>query len=48
MDTKKVEWEDATANIRMTYLDRAEYLIERGYIEDIDKWNLAKKLYDRE
>ena len=44
---RKTEWDDLSPYEQEPYLQKAEYLIERGYLEEKSVYNLAKILYNR-
>ena len=48
MEDKKLSWDDLFPGQQEPYLQRAEYLIERGYIEEKSVYKLAEILYNKD
>lgn len=44
--SEKIEWNDLTKDESLVYYNRAQYLIENGYIMDKTAEDLAKEIYD--
>jgi hypothetical protein len=43
-----LEWHELTISQQNPYTEKAHYLIEKGYVEDIGEEELGKKIYMRE
>lgn len=44
--SRKIEFDELGQEYRRKFYSRADYLIERGYVTDADRDELAKKVYD--
>lgn len=44
----KKEWEKLTVQEQKSYEDKAEFLLDRGYVEDTTIEELAKKIYEKD
>lgn len=44
----KKDWQKITYPEQKVFLDRAEYLIERGYVVDKTVKELAKQIYEQD
>jgi hypothetical protein len=42
----KIEWQKLTYSEQTVYLDKAKYLLERGYIVDKTVVEVAKQIYE--